>query len=77
MKVALSTGTVMINRKNLGITNEPITGLPRYNPYSQNLQRRETGDSIGLFARDFGLLIPKKSSKLFMLLTAYHYLNIR
>ena len=40
---------------------EPISGLPCYNPYSLNLQRCETGDSVGLFARNFGLLIQKIS----------------
>ena len=49
------------NRKKLGIRPEPISGLLCYNSYSLNLQRCETGDSIGLFARDVGLLIQKKS----------------
>ena len=45
------------NRRKLGITPEPISGLI-------NLQRCETGDSIGLFACDFGLLIQKKLLKI-------------
>ena len=48
-----------INRRKLGITPELISGLLRHNPYSLNLQRCETGHSIGLFARSFGLLIKK------------------
>ena len=37
------------NRRKLGITPKPISGLPRYNTYSLNLQRRETEDSIRVF----------------------------
>ena len=44
----------------MGITDEPISGLPHCNPYSLNLQRCEAGDSIGLFACHSGLLIQKK-----------------
>ena len=47
-----------INRRKLEITPEPISGLPRS---SLNLQTCETVDSIGLFARNFDLLIQKKS----------------
>ena len=49
------------NRRKLGITSEPISGLPRFNPYSLNLQRCETEDSFDLFACNFGRLIQKKS----------------
>ena len=38
-----------------------MSGLPHYNPYSLNLQRCETGDSIGLFTSNFALIIQKKS----------------
>ena len=34
------------NRRKLGIRLEPISSLPHYNPYSLNLHRCETGDSI-------------------------------
>ena len=50
------------NRRKLGITLEPISSLPCYNPYSLNLQMCKTGDSIGLSARDFDLLIQRKYS---------------
>ena len=49
-----------INSRKLGITPELISGLLRRNPYSLNLQRCETGNLIGLFARSFGLLIKTK-----------------
>ena len=48
------------NSRKLGIIPEPISSLPCYNPYSLNLQRCETGSSIGLLTDDFGLLTQKK-----------------
>ena len=42
-------------RRELGI-NQP--GVLLLQPYSLNLQRCKTGDSIGLFARNFDILIP-------------------
>ena len=53
-------------QEKLGITPEPISGLPRHNPNSLNLQRCETGDSIGPLACDFDLLIQKKSPNGFL-----------
>ena len=50
-----------VTRRKLGIMPELISGLPRYNPHSLHLQRCETGDSIGLFACNFGLAIHMKS----------------
>ena len=60
-KILLNQLNIDVNRGKLGVTPELISGLPRFNPYSINLQRCETGNSIGQFARDFGLLIQKKS----------------
>ena len=49
----------LTNRRKMGITPEPISGLPCYNPFSLNLERCETVYSIGLLTRNFSLLIHK------------------
>ena len=54
---------VALNRRKLGATPEPISGLARHNPYSLNLQRCETGDSIGLFCTQFRPLNAKEIFK--------------
>ena len=61
--------------RKLGITPEPICGLPRYNNYSLNLQMCETGDSIGLSAHDFGLSIQKKSPSEFIFFLMFAIIN--
>ena len=52
----------------MGITLEPVSSQPLYNPCSLDLQTCETGDSIRLFAGDFGLLIQMKSTNLMSIL---------
>ena len=47
----------LLQQEKLGSTPEPISGLPRHNPYSLNLQSCQTG----LFAHNFGILMQKKS----------------
>ena len=55
-----SYSTILSIRRKSGITPEPISDLFGCNPYSLNLQSCETGDSIGMFARNFDLLIQNK-----------------
>ena len=60
-------------KRTLGIMSQPIRCLPHFNPYSLNLQRCETGDSI-VFFRNCQIYARSDRSGIFVFQFKYYFL---